>query len=84
MNIKNSDEPYSSSFDAMSYWPEKETAIGVRKLDCGSIRCVSVFELDSLFNLQITHNPKRSKAIFEYRVNSKGWLDEWPDLEVAI
>ncbi len=29
MNERNGDEPYQSSLDAMSYWPEKETAVAV-------------------------------------------------------
>ncbi len=83
MHIRNNDEPYRSSLDAMSYWPEKETAIGIRQLNDGSLECVSAFGVDSLFNLQLTHNPKRSKAVFEHRVNSKGWLSTWHNLQVT-
>ena len=84
MHIRNNDEPYTSSLDAMSYWPEKETAIGVRKLPCGNLDCISAFGFDSLFNLQITHNPRRLRSVFEHRVNSKGWLNKLCILKVTL
>jgi hypothetical protein len=84
MHIGNNDKPYTSSLDAMSYWPEKETAIAIRKLSDGNFKCISAFGYDSLFNLQITHNPKRLRSIFEHRVNSKGWLSTWVNLQVAL
>ena len=83
MHLRNNDNPYTSSLDAMSYWPEKETAIGIRKLNDGRLQCVSAFGIDSLFNLHITHNPKRLRSVFEERVNSKGWLITWRNLEVV-
>jgi hypothetical protein len=83
MHLRNSDEPYKSSLDAMSYWPEKETAIGIRQLDNGHFDCISVFGYDSLFNLQVTYNPKRSRSVFEHRIKSKGWLNTWRHLAVA-
>jgi len=83
MHISNNDEPYSSSLDAMSYWPEKETAVGIRKLLNGSFDCISVFGFESLFNLQVTYNPKRLKSVFEHRINSKGWLIKWCKLIVS-
>jgi len=84
MHLRNNDKPYSHSLDAMSYWPEKETAIAIRKLSDEEFECISSFGFDSLFNLQITHNPKRSKAVFEHRIKSKGWLVTWCNLKVAL
>lgn len=84
MHIRNNDEPYTSAVDAMRYWPEKETAVGIRKLDNGKLDCVSAFGVDTLFNLQVTYNPKRLKSVFEHRVNSKGWLAIWPNLTVVL
>lgn len=84
MHLRNDDEPYFNSIDAMSYWPEKETAIGIRMLSDNSLECVSAFGVESLFNLQISHNPKRLKSIFEQRLNSKSWLITWPKLRLAV
>ncbi|WP_133504466.1 nucleotidyltransferase family protein [Marinomonas balearica] len=83
MHERNGDMPYTSVLDAMSYWPEKETAIAVRKLTLNHYECISAFGLKSLFNRRITRNPKRSRETFEQRVNSKGWLVRWPSLSVA-
>ncbi len=66
----------------MHYWPEKETAIAVRVLETGELECISAFGLNSLFNLQLSHNPQRDKAVFNQRVKSKAWLKQWPLLTI--
>ncbi|SON48462.1 conserved protein of unknown function [Vibrio tapetis subsp. tapetis] len=83
MHERNGDNPYLSSIDAMGYWPEKETAVAIRKLIDGNYECVSAFGFESLFNLQVTHNPKRHRDVFDHRVTSKGWLAQWPALRVV-
>jgi len=83
MHIRNGDKPYKSTLDAMSYWPEKETAVAIRKLKSGQLECVAAFGFDSLFNFKITYNPKRQYEIFQKRVKSKGWLDKWPKLTAS-
>lgn len=84
MHVRNGDQSYKSSIDAMSYWPEKETAVAARKLESGSLECIATFGFESLFNLQVTYNPIRQREIFEYRVKSKGWLELWPSLTIAL
>ncbi|PKH06643.1 nucleotidyltransferase family protein [Moritella sp. Urea-trap-13] len=84
MHKRNGDKPYLSIIDAMSYWPEKETAIAIRKLNNDKYECISAFGFESLFNLQVTHNPKRSLDIFSDRVTSKGWLEHWSKLITAL
>lgn len=83
MHSRNGDKPYTSCLDAMSYWPEKETAVAIRKLPSGAFECIAAFGFDSLFNLQLSHNPKRDKSVFEQRIKSKGWLEHWPLLSVV-
>ena len=82
MHARNGDQPYQNILDSMSYWPEKETAVAIRKIDHNQYECISAFGLDSLFNYCITHNPKRNIDIFEGRLNSKDWLIKWPMLKV--
>lgn len=82
MHERNHDAPYLSSLDAMHYWPEKETAVAVRKAD-DSYECISAFGLESLFNLHVTYNPIRHREVFEHRIKSKGWLTQWPALIVT-
>lgn len=82
MHLRNGDAPYQSSVDAMRYWPEKETAIGVRLLQDNSFEWVAAFGIESLFQLHVTHNPARTKEIFLNRVHRKEWLVQWPNLRV--
>ncbi len=84
MHIRNGDEEYTSSLDAMSYWPEKETAIGAALSEDGSISIVSAFGLESLFNGKVSYNNKRSKEVFLTRLASKQWLQRWPQLHLVV
>lgn len=96
MHLKNGDKPYLSSVDAMGYWPEKETAIGVSLNyvyevsdgKCGtephtSFTFNAAFGLESLFQLKLTPNPKRPLTLFNHRVRTKAWLDTYPGLQVS-
>ncbi|WP_295895596.1 nucleotidyltransferase family protein [uncultured Vibrio sp.] len=82
MHERNGDQPYTSTLDAMTYWPEKETAVAIRKINADEYECIAAFGFESLFNLHITHNPKRDLDVFMSRVQSKNWLQHWPSLEV--
>ncbi|ABV36079.1 protein of unknown function DUF925 [Shewanella sediminis HAW-EB3] len=95
MHLKNGDKSYSSTLDAMGYWPEKETAIavsivadgktaaeGALTLQCGTIVFSSAFGFESLFQLKLTPNPKRPLTLFNHRVRTKGWLDTYPRLQI--
>ena len=82
MHIRNGDSQYSSSTDAMSYWPEIETAVAVRLAD-EIIEISSPFELYSLFRLHLTYNPKRSLLTFNERLHKKKWLKKYPNLKIV-
>ncbi|QIR14879.1 nucleotidyltransferase family protein [Shewanella aestuarii] len=81
MHTRNTDDAYQSCVDAMSYWPEKQTAVGVkltRPSNMSSlehqIEVKNFFGLQSLFDLSLSHNPKRDMTVFEQRVEQKRWL----------
>ncbi|HYD96505.1 MAG TPA: nucleotidyltransferase family protein [Noviherbaspirillum sp.] len=83
MHTRNDDPPYLSTADAMRYWVEQETAVGVRLEKDGALRVVAVFGLDSLLAGRITPNRGRRKAHeFAVRLTKKDWLRKWPDLRV--
>jgi uncharacterized protein len=82
MHLRNGDRPYQSSEHAMSFWPEKETAVGARMNANGSLVVSAPFGTSSLFAGLISHNPKRDIEIFNHRVQSKGWLSKWPHLRI--
>ncbi len=83
MHERNGDKPYLDVVDAMSYWPEKETAVAAKINADGMVECISAFGYESLFALQISHNPKRDISSFDQRVTSKNWLTLWPKLTVV-
>ncbi|MED5294622.1 MAG: nucleotidyltransferase family protein [Pseudomonadota bacterium] len=83
MHIRNHDAPYTSTADAMSYWVELETAVGVRLSRDQEIELIAPFGLAPLFAGTITLNPKSGKAdAFRQRVEEKAWLAHWPKLKV--
>lgn len=85
MHVRNGDPPYRCTEDAMSHWPEMETAIGVRLDASGRVVVISPFGLASLFALRITPNPKRSEpGVFAGRLTEKRWLSYWPRLVVSL
>lgn len=82
IHLRNLDAPYKNTVHAMEHWPELETAIGARINKAQTIEIVAPFGVDTLFAGLITHNPKRSKAIFDERVKLKNWLTVWPKLKI--
>ena len=84
MHLRNKDRPYKNTLDAMSYWPEKETAIAALINDEGKVSISSAFDLESLKRGKVTHNSKRSIEIFKDRLSSKQWTKIWPNLQVVM
>jgi len=82
MHIRNGDSPYKNSTDAMTYWPEKQTAIGARLNEKNQVILQAPFGLAYQFNGKINRNPARSVELFMHRLNSKGWIESWPVLQV--
>ncbi|WP_119394788.1 nucleotidyltransferase family protein [Salinibius halmophilus] len=81
MHIRNHDAPYTSTANAMCYWVEVQTAIGVRMAKRGKLELVAPFGVEPLFNGRIDLNPRRPKIDdFNERVGKKRWLAIWPAL----
>jgi len=86
MHLRNGDEPYASTADAMSHWCETATAVAVRLADNGGIEILAPFGLDDLFSLTVRPTPAftgRKLPIFQERVREKRWLERWPRLVLA-
>jgi hypothetical protein len=82
MHLINGDFPYASTLDAMSFWPERQTGIGVYLNNLKKVTLVSCHDFSIQFNGKISHNPKRSLDVFNDRVSNKGWLKIWPALQI--
>ncbi|MEK7094084.1 MAG: nucleotidyltransferase family protein [Patescibacteria group bacterium] len=77
----NNIDPYISSEDALSRWPETATGVGVR-LEKGQLRLIAPHGISDLVNLIIRSSPKlvNAKQLVRERVEKKKWLTKWPKL----
>ncbi len=82
MALKHGHEPYSNCIEAMSYWPEIQTAIGVTVLKENAIEVRSPFSASEVVRLAASRNPKCTSNVFHSRVANKGWSNLWPELEI--
>jgi len=85
MHERNADQPYRSALDAMRYWPETATAVGVRLGEEENIEVAAPFGLDDLFNLIVRPTPRftaEKHPIYLDRIRSKHWLTHWPRLQI--
>ncbi|BDX08608.1 nucleotidyltransferase family protein [Planctobacterium marinum] len=84
MHLKHQHTPYASCAEAMSCWPEKETAVGVRLGSDQRCEFIAPWGLSFLFDCCITWNTKRPLSLFQQRVESKQWLARWPRLTLRM
>lgn len=73
MHVKHGHAPYKSVAHAMSYWPERETAIAVTLVN-GELSLIDNGALRSLMALNLSMNPNADSAVFQQRVQTKDWL----------
>lgn len=84
MHLRHGHAPYQTTLEAMGFWPEQETAIGVALQQDDTLAVVSAFSLASLFAGHITFNRRSSLAAFKARIAKKNWLRLWPQLQVRL
>ena len=85
MHARNGDAPYRSAMDAMRYWPETATAVGVRLGARGEIEVAAPLGLDDLFDLVVRPTQRfivDKHAVYLARVRSKQWEQLWPSLQI--
>jgi len=87
MHGRNADRPYQSATDAMRYWPETATAVGVRLTHDSAIDVAAPFGLDDLFNLVVRPTARftgEKHALYLERIRAKHWQARWPRLAIAM
>jgi hypothetical protein len=85
MHVRNADQPYRSSTDAMRFWPETATAIAARRTEEGNCEIAAPLGLDDLFRLVIRPTSRFTTDkhdMFKARVDDKDWLTRWPRLRM--
>lgn len=86
MHERNGDTPYPSSVEAMRHWPETATAVGVRRHGINECEIAAPWGLDDLLSLLLRPTPAFSGekfCIFNDRIRTKGWMLQWPRLQLA-
>jgi hypothetical protein len=85
MHLRNGHRPYRNTTDAISYYPEQATCVGVRLSAANEVEVVAPLGLEHNWKLSIAPNPKANYAdsVFMARMKSKRWLETWPALEAA-
>ncbi|MGA6135264.1 nucleotidyltransferase family protein [Acinetobacter dispersus] len=75
-------QPLASIEHALSLWPDTATAIAVRVNASGELELIAPFGLQDLFELKLRWNSALvNYATFKKRVDSKQWLQQWPQLQ---
>lgn len=84
MHLRNGDEPYQSTADALVRWPETCTAVAVR-LRCGRLEVLAPFGVGDLFGLIVRPTPHfiSKLNICKARIKEKCWRERWPSLRVV-
>ena len=86
MHLHNGDRPYTTSTDAMRYWPETATAVGVRLGEGTQIEIAAPLGLDDLFELIVRPTATfygGRRQVYLDRLASKRWSETWPGLRIV-
>ncbi len=88
MHIANRIEPYTSTVDAISCFPETATALGVRLDEDDQVILVAPCGLEDVFEMKIRVNPRFLQTrgdvhIYQQRVQQKNWQHTWNRLTIV-
>ena len=86
MHQRNGHSPYPSCMDAMTYWPETATAVGVSLSKSGELKFHSPFDFEDNFAMLLKKSPLAtvSDDFVRQRVENKGWLERWGKLRLQL
>ncbi|WP_078556604.1 nucleotidyltransferase family protein [Bacillus alkalicellulosilyticus] len=87
MHLRNNVEPYSSSVDAISKFPETATSLGVKLDERNKVILIAPCGISDVVNLEIKPTPyflenKDLAPIYNERILKKNWQATWNKLSV--
>ena len=84
MHLKNGDNPYLSSEDELTKWPETATAVAVKIDATGDLELLAPYGTEDLVNMIIRKSPgfERDEKIFIGRIEKKNWTAKWPQVKI--
>ncbi len=77
--------PYTSSRDAMSKYPERCTAIGLRLHADATLELFAPYGLEDIMNFQVSPTPhflenEDRMKLYQERLSKKKWQEKWENL----
>ncbi|MBS4189689.1 nucleotidyltransferase family protein [Bacillus sp. FJAT-49705] len=87
MHVVNNFPPYSSSFDAISKFPETATALGVKLNEEGKVILIAPHGIADVINLELKPTPyfvgtQDLIEIYRNRMFKKRWKSIWPMIKM--
>ncbi|HLQ70361.1 MAG TPA: nucleotidyltransferase family protein [Bacillota bacterium] len=87
MHLANNTQPYSSSTDAMSKFPETATALGVKLNNADNLMLAAPHGVDDVIHLRVRPTDhfaasKERMVIYKDRMRNKHWKRIWNNLEI--
>ena len=78
-------EPYVNSCDAMSKYPERCTAIGLRLHTDATLELFAPYGLEDILNFQVRPTPhfldnEGRMKLYQKRLSKKNWQEKWENL----
>ena len=77
--------PYTSSCDAMSKYPERCTAVGLRLNVDATLEFFAPYGLEDILNFQVAPTPhflenEDRMKLYQKRLSKKNWQEKWKNL----
>ncbi len=84
MHIRNGDQPYRCTLDAIGFWLETPTAVAVNLETDDKIEVLAPYGVADLIDLRVRPTPagRRKPHAYSARVKDKKWQERWPKLRV--
>lgn len=86
MHIFHKHSSYKDSEEALSYWVETATCIGVKLTEDNRVIVIAPHGIEDLVNLMLRPTPGtyNDTQKFYERVKKKEWLKKWPKLHIEL
>ena len=77
--------PYTSSRDAMSKYPERCTAVGLRLNEDSTLELFAPYGLEDILKFQVSPTPhflenEDRMKLYQERLSKKNWQEKWKNL----
>ncbi|MDR4936895.1 nucleotidyltransferase family protein [Rossellomorea marisflavi] len=87
MHEVNGDDPYTSTADAISKFPETATSVAVRINDSQALQLLAPWGIKDLVTMEVRptqHFQEKpdGHTVYEKRIKEKGWNKKWPMVKV--